>query len=76
MERLKKEVGLGHSRLIAGSFNKQGNLDSSLIFDSLKTGRSLNLLTKTVKVYTEVLNGFSHIYQLVGLNNTLLSLHF
>ena len=67
-ERLKKEVGY---RLVGGSFNKQGNLYMRL--GSHKTSRSLDLPTKILKVYTEALMGFSHVFSPDGLNNTLLS---
>lgn len=36
-------------------------------------GRSLTLPTRFLKVYTEALTGFSHIFSAGGLSNTLLS---
>ena len=59
-ERLKKEVS--HSRLVGGRFNKQRNLHTSP-----------HPPARILKVYTEALPGFSHVFSGDGLNNTLLS---
>ena len=47
----KKEVA--HSRLVAGRFNKQGNLFIRLVLGGCKTSRSLHLPTSILKVYIE-----------------------
>lgn len=64
-------------RLVADNFNKQENLHMRLVLGDHKTNRSSHLPAKILKVYIEVLMGFSHIFRPDGLNNTLLSmLHF
>ena len=70
MERWKKEAK--HFRLAGGSCNKQENLLTGLVLDGHKTSRSLHLTVRMLKVYTEALHGFSHVYHPDGLNNTLL----
>ena len=70
-ERLKKEVD--HSRLVGGRFNKQVNLHMRLVLGSCNMSRSLHSPARILKVYTEALTGFSHIFSPDGLNNTLLS---
>lgn len=70
-ERLKKEAG--HSRLVGGKFNKQGNLHTRLVLGSHKTSRCLHPPTRILKVYVESLTVVNYIYYLDGLNNTILS---
>ena len=61
------------SRLIGGRFNKQENLYMRLVLGGHKTSRSLHLPARILKVYTEALTGFSHIYHPDDLNSTVLS---
>ena len=56
----KKEAD--HSRLVGGSFNKQENLYTSLVFSGNKISRSLYSSARILKVYIETLTGFSHIH--------------
>ena len=44
-----------------------------LILSSYKTGRSLHIPSRMLKVYIQCLTGFSHVFSPDGLNNTLLS---
>ena len=69
-ERQRKEAD--HYRLVGGSVNKQGNLHMRIVLGGLKT-RSLHLTSRILKVYTEGLPGFIHIFSPDGLNNTFLS---
>lgn len=57
-----------HSRLIDVRFNKQGDL-LRIVLGGHKTWGSSNILPRILKVYTEALTGFSHIYCPHGLNN-------
>ena len=70
-ERPKQEAD--HPRLVRGGFNKQGNLNMRLVLGGYKMSRSPHPLARTLKVYIEVLTGFSHVYCPDGLSNTLLS---
>lgn len=70
-ERPKKEMDSPDGQ-VAG-FNKQGNRRTSLVLGGCKMTRSLHLLARILKVYTEGIMGFSHISCPDGLNNTLLS---
>lgn len=63
---LKKETG--HSRLVGGRFNKQGNLPMRLVLGSCKVNRSAHLPTRILRAYVEDLMGFSH-YTISGLSN-------
>lgn len=71
----KKEAG--HSRLIGGRFNKQGNLYTRLALVGHKMSRSTCACTRTspfpwiLEVYIEALTEFSHILSPDGLSNTL-----
>ena len=67
-ERPKKEAG--NSRLVGGSFNKQGNLHTGLAFDGCKVNISLHLPTRILKVYIEALTGFGNIFSPDGLNTS------
>lgn len=49
-ERMRKETG--YSTLGGGSFNKQGNLLSRLLFNSYRTNRYSHLPTRILKVNT------------------------
>ena len=69
--RLKKEAD--RSWLVGGSFNKQGNLRKKLILGCWKMNRSPHPPIRILRVYTEALTGFSHIYHPDGPNNTLFS---
>lgn len=62
-----------HSILVGGRFKKEGKLHMKLILDSHKTSRFLHLPTKILKVYVEVLTGFSPLSHPDVLKNTLLS---
>lgn len=73
MERLKKEAD--HSRLVAGKFNKPGNLLTRLALGNLKMSTSLPPPARILKAYTETLMGFSHVYCLDGLNTLLSQCH-
>lgn len=68
--RPKKEAD--HFRLLGGSFNKQRKLHIRLALESCKMTMSHTYPPEySLKVYIEALNGFSHIYSLESLNNTL-----
>lgn len=71
MERQKEEAD--QSRLVSGSFNKQGTLCMRLVLGSHKTGRTSQPPTRFLKVYIEALMGFSHVYSPSGLNDTVIS---
>lgn len=60
-------------QIAGGRFNKKGNLHTRLFLSTHKVSRSLYLSARIVKVYTEALTGFSHIYHPDDLNDTLLS---
>ena len=47
--------------------------DQSILVGGCKMSRYLHSTTRILKVYTEALTGFSHIYHPNDLNNTLLS---
>ena len=68
---MKKEANL--SKLVGGRFNKQGNLFTTLVLGGGKMTRSPYPRTRILKVYIEVLTGFSHIFSPDGFNSTLLS---
>lgn len=70
-ERPKKEAE--HSGLVGGSFNSKRNLHGRLVLGIHKMSRSLHPSTRILNIYTEALNGFSHIHYPDGLSNTLLS---
>ena len=70
-ESLKKEAD--YSRLVGGSFNKQGILHMRLVLGGPKTSRYLQLPTRILKVYIEALTGFSRVCCPDGLSNILLS---
>lgn len=70
-ERPKKEAD--HSRLLGGSFNKQGNLLMRLVLGGQKINRCSHSSTRKLKLDVEILSRFSHIYHPNGLNTTLLS---
>lgn len=61
------------SRLIGGTFNKQGNWHRRLALGHSQTSRSRHLLCRILKAYVEVLPWFSHVCSPDALNNTLLS---
>lgn len=73
MERLKKEAD--HSRLVAGRFDKPGNLLTRFALDNLKMSTSLPPPARILKVYTETLMEFSHVYHLDGLNTLVSQCH-
>lgn len=62
-----------HSRLVGGNFNKQRNLYMWLVLGDQVMSRSLHVSIRILKVYIEALTGFSHIFSLDDLSNTLLS---
>ena len=62
-----------HSRLVSGRLNKQGNFTHETCLGSHKTSSSQHLPIRILKVYTEALIGFGHIFGPDGLNNTSLS---
>lgn len=62
----------GYSRLVGGSFNKQGNLHKADLH-GFKTSRSPHPLTQTVEVYMEALPGLSHMYTVQRVSTTLCS---
>lgn len=66
-KRQKKEAG--HSRLVDGRFNQQGNLHTRLVLDGHKMSRSLHPLTRILNVYLKAVTGFSLIYHPDSLNN-------
>lgn len=68
-ERPKKEAS--RSRLLAGSFQKQSNVQKRLVSLGYKSG-SCTAGSSESKVYTEALPGFSHISS-DGRGNTRLS---
>ena len=70
--RVRKRKKANHSRLVGGSFNKQGNLHLRL-FSGHKMSRSLQLPARILKIYMEALIELHHIYHPDGLNNTLFS---
>lgn len=55
-KRLKKEGDC--SRLTGGKVKKQGNLLERLVLGGHKTGRSLHVPTRILKVYIEILTGY------------------
>lgn len=60
-KRWKKEAD--HSRLVGGSFKKQGNLHLRLTFGGLKMSRQISTPAhQNIVVYMEVLLGFIHIW--------------
>lgn len=61
-ERPKKEAG--HCVLRGGSFNKQRNLHRRFVLDGCKKKRCPNFPARVLKVYLEVLRGYSHIFSL------------
>ena len=70
-ERVKTKAD--HFRWVGGRFNKQGNLHTELVLHCCKRKRSTHLPTRILKIYIEVLKGFSHVRHQDGLNNTPLS---
>ena len=60
-------------QMVGCRFNKQGNLHMRLVLGNHKVSRPPHLPARILKVYTEALTGFSHIYHPHGLNTTLLS---
>ena len=70
-ERPKNEAD--HARWVGGKFSQRENLLMRLVVSSCKTSRSPHLPARILKVYIDVLNGFSHIFSPDGLSNTLLS---
>ena len=70
-ERTKKEAD--PSRLVGGSFHKQGHLTTRLLSGSCKMSRSLPPPARILGVYIEALVGFSLMYRPDGLNTTSLS---
>lgn len=64
IQRTRKDLR-GHSRLVGGTFNKQGNLRG-------KMNRSFSPPARTLKSL-EVPIGFSHVCSSYSLNSTLLS---
>lgn len=77
---VKSETGPMHSRqgemeerLVSGRFNKQENLLTKSYLGGLKLSRPLNLPSRILKVYREVLMRFSRTHRLDGLSNTCLS---
>ena len=69
---VRKRKKANHSRLVGGSFNKQGNLHLRL-FSGHKMSRSLHLPARILKIYREALIELHHIHHPAGLNNTLFS---
>ena len=69
---IRKRKKANHSRLVGGSFNKQGNLHLRL-FSGHKMSRSLHLPARILKIYREALIELHHIHHPAGLNNTLFS---
>lgn len=69
-ERPKKKTG--HSRLVGGTHNKQGNLFPRLVLGEHKTSNSQHLPARILKIYIAALTG-SVTYHPDGLTNTLLS---
>ena len=67
------EEGADHFRLVSGSFNQQGSLHMRLVLGGCKMSRSPHLPARILKVYIEVLTGFSHEFSPDGLNNILIS---
>ena len=72
-ENLKKEADL--SKLVGGSFNKQGNLHLRFVLGGYKT-RSLHVPARILEVYMKTFTRFSHIYQPDGFNSTLIAQGF
>ena len=70
--RVRKRKKENHSRLVGGSFNKQGNLHLRL-FLGHKMSKSLHLPVRIIKIYMEALIELYHKYHPSGLNNTLFS---
>lgn len=69
-ERLKKEAG--HSRLVGGSYNKQGHLLMRLVLDGCKMSRCLQPPVRILRVYIEDLLWFSDVFRSDDLNSTFL----
>lgn len=63
----------GHSRLVGGDFNEQGNEFTRFVLGSCKTSRSPHLPTRIFKVYREASMEFRHLFSSDGLSNTLAS---
>lgn len=62
-DRPKKEAV--PARLVGGSFKKPGDLPMRLILGGCARSRSSHPPVRILKVYTEALTGFSHVYQMV-----------
>lgn len=73
-ERPKNEAG--HSALVSGSFNNQGNLLTRLVLVGCKMSSSpppTHLILKSLYRGLTGVQGLSRVYHPGGLNNTLLS---
>lgn len=68
------EERAGHSRLVGGRFNEQGNLHMRPVLSSHKTEDLCAHLPESEKSIQKPELGFSYILDPEGLNNALLSL--
>ena len=57
---------------MGGRFNKKGYLHTNFVLDDHKKNKSPYSPVRIFKVCIEALSGFSHVFSLDGLNNTLL----
>lgn len=62
-----------HFRLVGGRFNKPGNYIQGLSWGAARWQTCLPLPSRTLKVCTEALMGFSPVFSPDGLSNTFLS---
>lgn len=62
-----------HPRSLGGRFNKQGSFCERLVLGGHKISRSLGPPTRTLKVYTEALMGFSSVFHADSFSNTIFS---
>lgn len=72
-QRVRKRKKANHSRLVGGSFNKQGNLHLRL-FSGHKMSRSLQLPARILKIYMEALIGVTSTYTIQLVSTTHYSL--
>lgn len=71
--RARRERDAEHSRRAGGRSNKPGNVQTRLIPDGRRTSRSPQPPYRILKMYMEVLMGFSNVHSLDGLHKTSLS---
>lgn len=73
-QRARREEERGSQfRLVNGRFNHQRNSRERLVLVGCKSSRSLWQLTRLLKVYMLILVGFTSVFSIDDLSNTLLS---